>query len=85
MLENAFEAMDDLFLIFDQEFKFKRWNKRVEKITKYNEGELSSMRPSDFFEEKDRQKITKSISEAIDEKETVLEANIVMKIGKNTI
>lgn len=87
ILENVFndkilESLPIGFYMFNESGNLVRWNKKLEQITGYSRAELLEMQPEDYFDERDRDLVSKKIERVFNGKQTTLEANIVNKDGE---
>jgi PAS domain S-box-containing protein len=79
--DSIIDSLPGTFYLFDDELKFIRWNKNLEKLTGYSGDEISAMAPLDFFAEKDKARIHAAIEKILTEGAFSLEANSVTKGG----
>ena len=82
LLSRAFESIDDALYLLDETGQFILWNDTVEDFTGYDTAEISSMRPVDFFEGADRNRVRHGIERAIEGETVKVEAEIVPKDGE---
>jgi len=80
-IENALNAMKDVFYVFDVEGRFLRWNKTLNAVTGYLDTEIESMRPIDFFRNDDITRVSEAIREAY-KGSSVIDALVVTKDGR---
>jgi PAS domain S-box-containing protein len=80
-IENALDALKDIFFVFDLEGKFLRWNKAMIAVSGYIDGEIALMKPIDFFRDDDRERVSKAIRETVKESSSIIEALLVTKDG----
>jgi PAS domain S-box-containing protein len=80
--DNALDTITDVFIVFDLNGTFIRWNKVVSEITGYSNDEISSMKPTDFFAGKDIQRVATAFESVITEGRASLEAMVVTKDGR---
>jgi PAS domain S-box-containing protein len=80
--DNALDTITDVFIVFDLNGTFIRWNKVVSEITGYSNDEISSMKPTDFFAGKDIQRVATAFESVITEGRANLEAMVVTKDGR---
>jgi PAS domain S-box-containing protein len=78
--DSIINNMPGIFYLFDHSGKFLRWNRRLELVSGFNDQEIASMSPVDFFMEKDRAYISSRIEKAFAEGVSDAEANLVTKI-----
>ncbi|MDS0298782.1 PAS domain-containing protein [Halogeometricum sp. S1BR25-6] len=73
-LQDAVDALDDVFYVFDAEFRLARWNRRLSELFDLTDEELRGMRPTEFFLEADRPAVERAAAAAVREGETTVEA-----------
>ncbi len=74
-------GLPGIFYLFDADGRMIRWNRRMERVSGYSEGEILRMRPVDFIAEDDRALIAEKIEEALEKGETTVEARLAPKQG----
>jgi PAS domain S-box-containing protein len=82
LLEGTVDTIEDIFYIVGPDGGMQRWNSSVNKETGYSDSEVGSMSALDFFDKKDKRKISASIGEAISEGYSEVEAELVTKQGE---
>jgi PAS domain S-box-containing protein len=82
--EAATGSLPGLFYLFDDQGRFLRWNRNLERLTGYSAKQIAAMGPLDFFVGEDRRTIEKSIQEAFEKGETTAEVDLVSKDGTRT-
>jgi PAS domain S-box-containing protein len=80
--DNALNSLQDIFLVFDLEGEFLRWNKTLNVVTGYTNAEIALMKPTDFFSSDDKKKIAEAIQTAIREGSVRVDALAVTKDGR---
>ncbi|MEW6570162.1 MAG: EAL domain-containing protein [Nitrospirota bacterium] len=80
--ESALNSLKDIFFVFDLDGRLLRWNKALNEISGYSDEEISSMRPADFFVQKDVPQIKNAIDRIIKEGYASLEISVVAKDGR---
>ncbi|MEF8791829.1 MAG: PAS domain-containing protein [Haloarculaceae archaeon] len=78
---SVLDAVDDLFFTFDDEGRFRRWNRAVVEVTGYDDEELASMSPPDFFEA-DAEPVVDAIGEVFEAGRARVEATVVTSDGE---
>ncbi|MHB8789736.1 MAG: hybrid sensor histidine kinase/response regulator [Desulfobulbaceae bacterium] len=81
-IEYALNSLQDIFLVFDVEGRFLRWNKAVGEVTGYLDAEIALMKPADFFRDDGIRKITEAIQTATREGSVRVNAQLVSKDGR---
>ncbi len=77
--ESTLNAIDDIFYAYDLNGKLLICNEALSRITGYSYEELHSMPPTDFFAEKDRKRISKSIGIVLNEGRAKQDAYLLLK------
>lgn len=80
-IENALNTLTDFFFVFDLEGRYIRWNRAFNAVTGYNDAEILTMKPTDFFKE-DKEGISAAIREAVAEGSACVKAMLVTKDGR---
>lgn len=80
--EHALNTLKDVFFVFDFEGRLLRWNKALNVITGYSDGEISSMKPIDFFKREDISRVAEAIEKVVKEGYAIVEATGVTKDGR---
>ncbi|HOP86288.1 MAG TPA: PAS domain S-box protein [Syntrophorhabdaceae bacterium] len=73
------ESMPGVFYFFDDQLRFIKWNKNLEKVTGYSTDEISKMSPLDLFEGDDRKFVVDKIREVFEKGESSFEASFTSK------
>lgn len=81
-VEEALNAIDDIFYLITPDGDLSRVNDRVSEVTGYTEDQLLSMEPTDFFIAADRERVEADIREALETGASSLEADLVTKDGE---
>jgi PAS domain S-box-containing protein len=81
-IEQALNALDDIFYVINSDWTFERVNERAVKIIGYTEDELLSMKPSEFFAASDVERVESAITEAFETSGATLEAELITKDGE---
>jgi PAS domain S-box-containing protein len=81
--ESALNCLTDPFYVFDLEGRLLRWNRAAGSVSGYSNAELSSMKPMDFFQGKDRQLVVEALELAAKRGHASLEASVVTKDGRS--
>ncbi len=77
----ALESLPGLFYLFDEQGRFLRWNRNLERVTGYSSSDVSSMHALDFFAGEDKRLIEERIREALVKGASSAEADLVRKDG----
>jgi PAS domain S-box-containing protein len=82
--ESALNTLSDMFYVFDIEGRFLQWNKTANAVTGYSDEEISSMKPTDFFSEEDKERVEDAIGIAVKEgRHASVEATLITKDGRH--
>jgi PAS domain S-box-containing protein len=92
LLESQLEVNDQIlsiikqklpgtFFVFDMDGRMRRWNNYAQQITGYSKEEIGNMNALDFFEDEEKEKISKAIRTAIKEGYVEVRGNLVGKYG----
>jgi len=81
-VEQALNAIDDIFYVIDASGDLKRVNDRACEVTGYSEAELLSMDPTAFFEPADQDRVQADIEEALETGTASLRAEMVTGDGE---
>lgn len=74
-------SLPGIFYLQNQTGKFLRWNKNFEKVSGYNAEEINHLKPVDFFDVKDHERVINTIQRAYEEGEAEIELETVTKDG----
>ncbi|EMA03657.1 ATP-binding protein [Haloferax denitrificans] len=75
-IEDALDALDDVFYVYDREGKLVSWNERLTELTGMSAAELTGMSADAFFHEADRPAVKRAVEEVIRTGTTVVEARL---------
>lgn len=78
------DSLPGLFYLIDQQGRFLRWNRNLEKISGYSAAEIATMSPLDFFDAVDHGPITAGIAQTYASGEALVEAELVAKDRTHT-
>lgn len=59
--ESVINNLPGIFYLYDESGQFVKWNKNFEMVTGFNKHEISQMRPVDFYEEGEKERIRERI------------------------
>ncbi|MEW6186163.1 MAG: ATP-binding protein [Thermodesulfobacteriota bacterium] len=76
---SVINSLPGVFYLFDQQGKFLRWNKNLERESGYSAEEFAQLTPLDLFEGQDREHIAQRIEEVFVKGEATAEAKIITK------
>lgn len=60
-IDQALDALNDIFYVIGTDGEFRRWNDQLSEITGYTAAEIDEMQATDFFPEDEQQRIAKAI------------------------
>lgn len=80
--DSIINSLPGVFYLFDEELRFLRWNKNFEAVTGYTFDELRTMKPTDFFEQKEKKRIAEKIEEVFRQGAAEVEAAFRTKDGR---
>jgi PAS domain S-box-containing protein len=78
------DSLPGVFYLYDEELRFLRWNKNLEKVSGYTGEEIAKMSPLDFFVGTERDLIAARIKIAFTTGIADAEASFITKDGKLT-
>lgn len=77
----AVDALEDIFVIFDQSGTLIEWNKATIEVTGYDADQLATMGPLDFFDHEDISDISEAIETAQQTGSVTIEGDLVTAGG----
>lgn len=80
-VDNIINSLPGTFYLFDKTGKILRWNKNFVDVTGYSDEEIKHMKPLDYFEGKDKEKISRGITEVFEKGRATIEAGLRKKDG----
>ncbi|MFX1340468.1 MAG: PAS domain S-box protein, partial [Promethearchaeota archaeon] len=84
LYRDTINGLPGVFYLFNQQGEYKIWNKNFERISGYTSKEFRELRPTDFFDEPEKQKISDKIKEVISVGKGDIEANLISKNKTST-
>jgi PAS domain S-box-containing protein len=81
-IDQALDALDDLFYVVDTDGTLRRWNKQFRNTTGYSESELDGMHVIELFPDEDRKTVTDAVDTTLQEGEITIEADLRTADGK---
>ncbi|MEJ2685329.1 MAG: PAS domain S-box protein [Candidatus Sulfobium sp.] len=79
--ERALNVLQETFFVFDADGRFLRWNETAKTVTGYGDEEIASMKPTDFFPEEERQRVTEAVANAMETGHVKLETVLLTRDG----
>jgi PAS domain S-box-containing protein len=80
--ENALNALQEIFFVFDVAGRFLRWNAPLSDVTGYSEEEISLMKPTDFFPGEEQRRVTEAVETAMKTGYARIETMVLTKKGR---
>ncbi|MFV8328001.1 PAS domain S-box protein [Flavobacterium sp. ZS1P14] len=77
--ETIINNLPGIFYLYDDSGKFLKWNKNFEYVSEYNSKEISQMRPFEFYEETQKERIQERIKSVFDKKYSGIEVELYTK------
>jgi PAS domain S-box-containing protein len=81
-IEQALDAMEDIFYVFDEDGQPLRWNDQLTAVTGYSDDEIETMSPVDFFAGEDRNRVLGAIDDVYETGHATVEAELVTADGE---
>ena len=75
-IEQALDALDDLFYVLDTDGTLRRWNSKLPEVTGYTEQDLSGMRAAELFPEDERETIADSVETTLTQEQVTVEVDL---------
>ncbi len=82
ILDNILDNLPGTFYIWNDQSQLIRRNKKHDEVTECSEDDYVNMGPTDFYDEKEHQKVEAAFEELFTHGEVVAEATLVTKSGK---
>lgn len=80
--DSIINSLPGIFYLYNEDGKFLRWNKNFEDVSGYSAGEISWMHPLDFFDENDKELLTRKIASVFSNGEDYVQSNFYSKTRK---
>jgi len=81
-IQQALDALDDLFYVLDTDGTIRRWNQQVVEVTGYDPAELDGMAAVELFPEDDQPTIADGIEGALRDGEEAVRADLLTADGE---
>ena len=81
-IDQALDAIDDVFYVLDTAGSVRRWNSRVAEVTGYTDEELGDMNALDVFPPDEHERMADAFEETLETGRAVVEADIRTKAGE---
>ncbi|MFH1025053.1 MAG: PAS domain S-box protein, partial [Nitrospirota bacterium] len=82
--DSVINSLPGIFYLFDENGHLLQWNWNMEVVSGYSAEEISGMSPLDFFTGEEKKLVGEAIQEVFIKGESVIEANLVSKDGRET-
>ena len=79
--DTLINSLPGVFYLFDEQMKFRLWNKNFEKVTGYSSDELGELSPLDLFSQEESSQVAGRIGEAFRKGRSSVEADFISKNG----
>ncbi|MFX0073494.1 MAG: PAS domain S-box protein, partial [Candidatus Hermodarchaeota archaeon] len=79
LYRDTINGLPGVFYLFNQQGEFKIWNENFEKFSGYSSNEFKTLKPTDFFDESEKQKISDKIQEILITGKADVEAKLLSK------
>jgi len=80
-VEQTIDALDDLFFVFDTEFRMQRWNEQVVALTGCEDDDVAGMKPAQFFPEDQQDCIRDVTDEVLETGAATVQADVLAADG----
>ena len=80
--DSVINSLPGVFYLQDTTGKYLRWNKIFEDVSGYTVQEIMAMHPLDFFEEEEKQKVSKKIEKVFSNGYAEIETVVITRHGK---
>lgn len=80
-VQQALDAIDDLFYVVDTDGTLRRWNSRVPEVTGYSDTELEDKNATALFPTDEQPTVADALSEVADTGEAIVEADLLTEDG----
>ncbi len=77
--DSIINSLPGIFYLFNMEGKFLRWNKNFETESKYSAKEIREMHPLDFFDENEKELVSRKIKNVFISGKENVQANFLLK------
>ncbi len=77
--DSIINSLPGIFYLFNSEGKYKRWNKNFEEVTGYSSYEISTMHPLNFFDDDEKELLSKKIENVFLVGHDNVEASFLLK------
>ncbi|MBD3337535.1 MAG: PAS domain S-box protein [Candidatus Lokiarchaeota archaeon] len=79
LYRNTINGLPGMFYLFDEQGRFKIWNKNFEIFSGYSSQEIKELDPTDLFNENEKERISNKIQEIFSFGKGDIEANLMSK------
>jgi PAS domain S-box-containing protein len=81
--DSVINSLPGVFALFDEEGRYLRWNRNLEKVTEHSAEEMSRMTFRDFFAREEQKLVAETIEQAFIKGEASVEANLLTRSGRS--
>jgi PAS domain S-box-containing protein len=81
-IDQALDALDDLFYVVDVDGTLRRWNEQFINVTGYGRSDLDGMHAMDLFPDEDRTMVADAIEKTLQEGDISVEAELLTADGR---
>ena len=81
-INSALNSLPGAFYLIDEDFRFRRWNEKLEEVTGYSADEIEEIHPLHLFVEEDRDRVAARIQLGFEEGHASVEATVRTKTGE---
>jgi PAS domain S-box-containing protein len=78
------ESVPGILYLYDQQGRFLRWNRSLERVSGYSGVEIARMHPLDFFSAEERPLLAARIAEVFERGASSVEASLISRNGTHT-
>lgn len=78
------DSLPGIVYCFDQQLRFRRWNRNFEQVSGYSATDIAAMQPLDFFDTNDHALVASRIQEVFECGSADVEADFLSKDGSRT-
>jgi PAS domain S-box-containing protein len=83
-IDQAIDALDDVFYVVGTDGRFERWNERLERVTGLSSEALDGRHATEIFPTADQDRVGTAIEETLATGTTTIEAELVTNVGSES-
>ncbi|MCU4751352.1 PAS domain S-box protein [Halobacteria archaeon AArc-curdl1] len=80
-IDQAIDALEDVFYVFDRDGEIRRWNSKLSSVTGYSDDEIDEMAVADFVPTNEQERILSTFSETLETGSAVIESALCTADG----